>query len=145
MTNKYNIIHSNLMNAETDDEKYVALVQAIEYLSTRIRELESEISCHADCVHAPVSTKTYQKRAGWLPPVGEIDLKTPLKNVPLTVRTQNSCYCVGVTTVEDLTNTSAEDLIRTRRFAKKSLDEIIDFLHSYGLSLKAPSDILEET
>lgn len=144
MTNKYSIIHSNLMNAETDDEKYVAVVQAIEYLSTRIRELESEISCYDGCVYAPVSTETYQKRARWLPPVGEIDLKTPLKNAPLTVRTQNSCYCVGVSTVEDLTNTSEEDLVRTRRFAKKSLEEIKDFLHGYGLSLKASSKDLEE-
>ena len=144
MTNKYNIIHSNLMNAETDDEKYDALVQAIEYLSTKIRKLESGISCYADCVYAPVSTKTYQKRARWLPPVGEIDLKTPLKNVPLTVRTQNNCCLVGVSTVEDLTNTSEEDLVRTRRFGKKSLDEIKDFLHGYGLSLKDPSKPLEE-
>lgn len=144
MTNKYNIIHSDLMNAETDDEKYVALVQAIEYLSTRIRELESEISCYDGCVHAPASTEIYKKRARWLPPVGEIDLKTPLKNAPLTVMTQDSCHNVGVFTVEDLTNSSEEDLVRTRRFGKKSLDEIKDFLHCYGLSLKAPSDTLEE-
>ena len=143
MTNNYSIIHSDLMNAETDDEKYGALIQAIEYLSTRIRELESGISCYAGCVYAPASTKTYQKRARWLPPVGEIDLKTPLKNASLTVRTQNNCINVGVFTIEDLTNSSEEDLVRTRRFGKKSLDEIKDFLHGYGLSLKAPSDILE--
>lgn len=144
MTKIYKKIHNNLLDAKTEDEKYGALIQAIEYLSTRIHELELEVTC-AGCTHSSPSPKTYQKRARWLPPVGEIELKTPLKNVPLTVRTQNSCYDVGVTTVEDLTNTSVEDLVRTRRFAKRSLDEIVDFLYSYGLSLKAPSKPLEAT
>lgn len=143
MTKKYSIIHNDLMIAETEDEKYDALIQAIEYLSEKVSELESKISCYSGC-DSPSSSKAYQMRAKWPPPEGEIDLKTPLKNIALTKRTQNNCYCVGLTTVEDLTNTSAEDLAQTRRFGRKSLHEIIDFLHRYGLSLKGLSKPSED-
>ena len=42
----------------------------------------------------------------------------------------------GIDTVEDLTNRTEEDMIKVRNLGKKSLDEVIQKLHSLGLDLK---------
>ena len=42
----------------------------------------------------------------------------------------------GIYTVEDLLNKSEEDLIRVRNLGKKSLEEVIQRLHSLGLELR---------
>jgi DNA-directed RNA polymerase subunit alpha len=42
----------------------------------------------------------------------------------------------GIDTVEDLTNRTEEEMIRVRNLGKKSLEEVIQKLHSLGLDLK---------
>lgn len=39
---KYTDIHRDLMSAETEDEKYNALIKAIEFLEAQIIELKQE-------------------------------------------------------------------------------------------------------
>lgn len=80
--------------------------------------------------------EAYRRRASWLPPQGSIPLDTPIEDCPLTIRTRNCMKASGLWTVKDLTNTTAVQLAGTRNFGKKSLDETVDFLHRFGLSLK---------
>ena len=42
----------------------------------------------------------------------------------------------GIDTVEDLINKTEEDMIKVRNLGKKSLEEVIEKLHSLGLDLK---------
>ena len=44
--------------------------------------------------------------------------------------------CQGIDTVEDLTNRTEEDMIKVRNLGKKSLEEVIQKLHSLGLDLR---------
>ena len=81
--------------------------------------------------------EAYRKRASWLPQQGTIPLDTPIEDCPLTVRTKNNLKASGLWTVEDLTDTTMVQLANTRTFGKKALDETVDFLHRFGLSLKA--------
>ena len=81
--------------------------------------------------------EAYRKRASWLPPQGTIPLDTPIGDCPLTIRTKNCMKASGIWTVGDLTNTTAVQLANTRNFGKKALDETVDFLHRFGLKLKA--------
>jgi DNA-directed RNA polymerase subunit alpha len=46
----------------------------------------------------------------------------------------------GIDTVEDLTLSSEADMMKVRNLGKKSLDEVIQKLHSLGLSLKKDED-----
>ena len=46
----------------------------------------------------------------------------------------------GIDTVEDLTNRTEEDMIKVRNLGKKSLEEVIQKLHSLGLELRKEED-----
>jgi DNA-directed RNA polymerase subunit alpha len=46
----------------------------------------------------------------------------------------------GIHTVEDLTKKSEEDMLKVRNLGRKSLDEVIQKLQSYGLSLRNQED-----
>ena len=46
----------------------------------------------------------------------------------------------NIHTVEDLTKKTEDDMLKVRNLGKKSLDEVILKLASYGLSLKEQED-----
>ena len=54
----------------------------------------------------------------------------------MSVRSFNCLKRAGIDTVEDLTNKTEEDMIKVRNLGKKSLEEVIQKLHSLGLDLK---------
>ena len=88
-------------------------------------------------VLTPLKPKeAYRKRAYWLPPEGTIPLDTPIEDCPLTIRTKNCMKASGLWTVKDLMNTTEAQLINTRNFGKKAMDETVDFLRRFGLNLK---------
>ena len=58
----------------------------------------------------------------------------------LSVRSFNCLKRAGIDTVEDLINRTEEDMIKVRNLGKKSLEEVIQKLHSLGLDLKKPED-----
>lgn len=60
----------------------------------------------------------------------------PIEKLELTVRTLNSLKRVGVHTVGDLVEYSAEDLMDIRNFGEKSVDEVKEKIEAMGLSLK---------
>ncbi len=63
-------------------------------------------------------------------------LEMTIEELDMSVRSFNCLKRAGIDTVEDLTNKTEEDMIKVRNLGKKSLEEVIQKLHSLGLSLK---------
>ena len=59
-----------------------------------------------------------------------------IEELDMSVRSFNCLKRAGIDTVEDLTNKTEEDMIKVRNLGKKSLEEVIQKLHSLGLDLK---------
>ena len=59
-----------------------------------------------------------------------------LDDMDLSVRSYNCLKRAGIQTVGDLTDKSEEDMLKVRNLGRKSLDEVIAKLESYGLSLR---------
>ena len=58
----------------------------------------------------------------------------------LSVRSYNCLKRAGIHTVEDITKKTMDDMLKVRNLGKKSLDEVILKLASYGLTLKEQED-----
>ena len=67
-------------------------------------------------------------------------LEMTIEELDMSVRSFNCLKRAGIDTVEDLTNRSEEDMIKVRNLGKKSLEEVIEKLHSLGLDLKHDED-----
>lgn len=66
-------------------------------------------------------------------------LEIAIEDLDLSVRSFNCLKRAGINTVEDLINTSEEDMMKVRNLGRKSLEEVINKLAAMGLSL-AKSD-----
>lgn len=62
-----------------------------------------------------------------------------IDELELSVRSYNCLKRAGINTVEELTNRTAEDMMKVRNLGRKSLDEVLNKLNELGLHLK-PSD-----
>ena len=60
-------------------------------------------------------------------------LEMPIEELELSVRSYNCLKRAGIATVEDLANRTEDDMMKVRNLGKKSLDEVINKLHSLGL------------
>jgi len=63
-------------------------------------------------------------------------LEMTIEELDMSVRSFNCLKRAGIDTVEDLTNRTEEEMIKVRNLGKKSLEEVIQKLHSLGLELK---------
>lgn len=63
-------------------------------------------------------------------------LEMTIEELDLSVRSFNCLKRAGIDTVEDLTNRTEEDMIKVRNLGKKSLEEVIQKLHSLGLDFR---------
>ena len=63
-------------------------------------------------------------------------LEMSIEDLDLSVRSFNCLKRAGIDTVEDLINRTEEDMIKVRNLGKKSLEEVIQKLHSLGLDFK---------
>ena len=68
--------------------------------------------------------------------VKEKVLEMTIEELDMSVRSFNCLKRADIDTVEDLTNKTEEDMIKVRNLGKKSLEEVIQKLHSLGLDLK---------
>ena len=66
-------------------------------------------------------------------------LEKSIEDLELSVRSFNCLKRAGIATVEDLVNRSESDMMKVRNLGKKSLDEVVNKLHSLGLDF-APED-----
>ena len=67
-------------------------------------------------------------------------LEMNIEDMDLSVRSYNCLKRAAIHTVEDLTKRTEEDMLKVRNLGRKSLDEVIGKLHSYGLDLKSNDD-----
>jgi len=72
--------------------------------------------------------------------VKEKVLEMTIEELDMSVRSFNCLKRAGIDTVEDLINKTEEDMIKVRNLGKKSLEEVIEKLHSLGLDLKREED-----
>ena len=63
-------------------------------------------------------------------------LEMTIEELDMSVRSFNCLKRAGIDTVEDLINRTEEDMIKVRNLGKKSLEEVIQKLHSLGLDLR---------
>lgn len=67
-------------------------------------------------------------------------LEMTIEEMDLSVRSYNCLKRANIHTVEDLTKKTEDDMLKVRNLGKKSLDEVIYKLESYGLKLKDKED-----
>jgi DNA-directed RNA polymerase subunit alpha len=63
-------------------------------------------------------------------------LEMNIEDMDLSVRSYNCLKRANIHTVEDLIKRTEDDMLKVRNLGRKSLDEVINKLHSYGLSLR---------
>ena len=84
------------------------------------------------------------KRAGIIVERPEVQkekvLEMTIEELDLSVRSFNCLKRAGIDTVEDLINRTEEDMIKVRNLGRKSLEEVIQKLHSLDLDLKRVED-----
>ena len=67
-------------------------------------------------------------------------LKMAIEEMDLSVRSYNCLKRANIHTVEDLTKKTEDDMLKVRNLGRKSLEEVIQKLESYGLALKQQED-----
>ena len=67
-------------------------------------------------------------------------LRMVIEDMDLSVRSYNCLKRANIHTVEDLTKKTEDDMLKVRNLGRKSLDEVIAKLESYGLSLNKQED-----
>lgn len=63
-----------------------------------------------------------------------------IEEMDLSVRSYNCLKRANIHTVEDLTRKTEDEMLKVRNLGRKSLDEVILKLQSYGLSLANKED-----
>lgn len=63
-------------------------------------------------------------------------LEMSIDDMDLSVRSYNCLKRAGIQTVGDLINRTEEDMLKVRNLGRKSLDEVLEKIKSYGLQLK---------
>ena len=67
-------------------------------------------------------------------------LEMSIEDLELSVRSFNCLKRAAISTVEDLTNKTEEDMMKVRNLGKKSLDEVTNKLHALGLDFAKEQD-----
>lgn len=65
-----------------------------------------------------------------------VNLDKPINIDDLSVRSYNCLFRANIRTLRNLTETTTGQLMELRNLGKRSLDEVIDYIHSNGLKLK---------
>ena len=67
-------------------------------------------------------------------------LAMAIEEMDLSVRSYNCLKRANIHTVEDLTRKTEDEMLKVRNLGRKSLDEVILKLQSYGLTLSNKED-----
>ena len=63
-----------------------------------------------------------------------------IEELDLSVRSYNCLKRASINTVEELIKKTEEDMMKVRNLGRKSLEEVINKLHSLGLSLSSEEE-----
>lgn len=67
-------------------------------------------------------------------------LERPIEEMDLSVRSYNCLKRAGINTVSDLLKKTRSDMLKVRNLGAKSVEEVIQKLESYGLTLKTDDE-----
>lgn len=67
-------------------------------------------------------------------------LEMPIEEMDLSVRSYNCLKRANINTVDDLIKKSKSDMLKVRNLGLKSIEEVVNKLESYGLSLRNDED-----
>ena len=67
-------------------------------------------------------------------------LDMTIEELDLSVRSFNCLKRAGINTVEDLIGKTEEDMMKVRNLGRKSLEEVIAKLDSFGFSLRSEDE-----
>ena len=112
-------------------------ISAKEAISLGAKILNEHLNLFVDLSDEPMKTDILVEREETK--IEKI-LEMTIEELELSVRSFNCLKRAGIDTVQDLTNRTEEDMIKVRNLGKKSLDEVIQKLHSLNLGLKKEED-----
>ncbi len=112
-------------------------ISAKEAISLGAKILNEHLNLFVDLSDEPMKADILVEREET---IREKVLEMTIEEHELSVRSFNCLKRAGIDTVQDLTNRTEEDMIKVRNLGKKSLDEVIQKLHSLNLDLKKEED-----
>ena len=112
-------------------------ISAKEAISLGAKILNEHLNLFVDLSDEPMKTDILVEREET---IREKVLEMTIEELELSVRSFNCLKRAGIDTVQDLTNRTEEDMIKVRNLGKKSLEEVIQKLHSLNLDLKKEED-----
>ena len=117
----------------TIDVETNGTLTATEAISLSAKVLNDHFTLFVDLSDEARNTETMIEREET---IKEKVLEMTIEELDLSVRSFNCLTRAGIDTVEDLINRTEEDMIKVKNLGKKSLEEVIQKLHSLGLDLK---------
>ena len=108
-------------------------ISAKEAISLGAKILNDHLNLFVELSDEAKKTETMVEREET---IKEKVLEMTIEELDMSVRSFNCLKRAGIDTVEDLINRTEEDMIKVRNLGKKSLEEVIQKLHSLGLDLK---------
>ena len=112
-------------------------LKAYEALSLAAKVMTGHLELFIDLSEAARNTKVMVEKAE---SKRERILEMPIEDLELSVRSYNCLKRAGISTVQDLANKTEADMMKVRNLGKKSLDEVINKLHSLDLSFASEDE-----
>ena len=112
-------------------------LKAHEALSLAAKVMTGHLELFIDLSEAARNTKVMVEKAETK---RERILEMPIEDLELSVRSYNCLKRAGISTVQDLANKTEADMMKVRNLGKKSLDEVINKLHSLDLNFASEDE-----
>ena len=138
----YNVnytVENTRVGSNTDYDKLTlevltnGVIQAKEAISLGAKILNEHLNLFVDLSDEAKNIDVMVEREET---IKEKVLEMTIEELDMSVRSFNCLKRAGIDTVEDLINRTEEEMMKVRNLGKKSLDEVIQKLHSLGLDLK---------
>jgi len=112
-------------------------LKAYEALSLAAKVMTGHLELFIDLSETARNTKVMVEKAE---SKRERILEMPIEDLELSVRSYNCLKRAGISTVQDLANKTEADMMKVRNLGKKSLDEVINKLHSLDLNFASEDE-----
>jgi len=112
-------------------------ISAKEAVSLAAKVLNDHLTLFVDLSEEAANTETMVERDD---KSHEKVLEMTIEELDLSVRSFNCLKRAGINTVEDLISKTEEEMMKVRNLGKKSLEEVINKLHSLGYDLSQDMD-----
>ena len=138
----YNVnytVENTRVGSNTDYDKLTldvltnGVIQAKEAISLGAKILNEHLNLFVDLSDEAKNIDVMVEREET---IKEKVLEMTIEELDMSVRSFNCLKRAGIDTVEDLINRTEDEMMKVRNLGKKSLDEVIQKLHSLGLDLK---------